>query len=59
MARHAIPRVINDRLVPPESSKQSLPTMEVGSKAWHAWLTEPATRSFAFHSQETRFFPLA
>ncbi len=50
MARHAIPRVIDDRLVPLESAWQSLPTIEVGSQAWYTWLTEPATRSFAFHS---------
>src|SRR5215472_4782225 len=50
MARRAIPRVIDDRLVPPESARQSLPTIEVGSEAWYAWLTEPATRSFSFHS---------
>src|SRR5215469_972124 len=52
MARLAIPRVIDDRLVPPESARQSLPAIEVGSESWYAWLTEPATRSFAFHSQE-------
>jgi LuxR family maltose regulon positive regulatory protein len=52
MARRAIPRVIDDRLVPPASAKQSLPTIEVGSQAWYAWLTEPATRSFAFHSPQ-------
>src|SRR5215471_19771490 len=52
MARHSIPRVIDDRLVPPESARQSLPTIEIGSEAWYAWLTEPATRSFAFHSSQ-------
>src|SRR5215471_11177606 len=52
MARHSIPRVINDRLVPSESAMRSLPTIEVGSEAWYAWLTEPATRSFAFHSPQ-------
>jgi len=52
MARHSIPRVIDDRLVPPESAKQSLPNIEVGSEAWYVWLTEPATRSFAFHSPQ-------
>src|SRR5215813_1231527 len=50
MARHSIPRVIDDRLIPSESARQNSPTMEVGSEAWYAWLTEPATRSFAFHS---------
>jgi LuxR family maltose regulon positive regulatory protein len=52
MARRAIPRVIDDRLVPPASAKQSLQIIEVGSQAWYAWLTEPATRSFAFHSPQ-------
>jgi LuxR family maltose regulon positive regulatory protein len=50
MARHAIPLVIDDRLVSTESAKQSLPNIEVGSKAWYTWLAEPATHSFAFHS---------
>jgi LuxR family maltose regulon positive regulatory protein len=49
MARHAIPRVINDRLIPSKSAQQSLSAIEIGSEAWYAWLTEPATRSFAFH----------
>jgi LuxR family transcriptional regulator, maltose regulon positive regulatory protein len=52
MARRAIPWVIDDRLVPPASARQSLPTIEVGSEAWYAWLTEPATRSFTFHSPQ-------
>ncbi len=50
MARHSIPRVIADRLIPSESAHQSFPALQVGSEAWYAWLTEPATRSFAFHS---------
>src|SRR5215831_1451057 len=50
MARHPIPGVIDDRLVLTESAKHSLPVIEVGSKAWYTWLTEPTTRSFAFHS---------
>ena len=52
MARHAIPQVIDDRLVPPESANQSLPVIAVGSEAWYAWLTEPDIRSFAFHSPQ-------
>src|SRR5215467_401332 len=52
MVRNSIPRVIDDRLVPPKSARQSLPTIEVGSDAWYAWLTEPATHSFAFHSPQ-------
>jgi len=50
MARHAIPQVIDDRLIPSESAYQSSPAIQVGSEAWYAWLREPATRSFAFHS---------
>src|SRR6266516_1301518 len=52
MARHAIPRVIDDRLIPSESAHQSLSAIEVGSEAWYAWLTEPTTRSFAFYSAQ-------
>jgi len=52
MARHAIPRVIDNLLVPPASARQNLPTIEVGSQAWYAWLTEPATHSFAFQSPQ-------
>src|ERR1700730_10011763 len=52
MARHTIPRVIDDRLVPFESAHQSLPAIEVGSEAWYAWLTEPTTHSFAFRSPQ-------
>src|ERR1700680_3456825 len=52
MARHTIPRVIDDRLVPFESAHHSLPTIEVGSEAWYAWLTEPTTHSFAFRSPQ-------
>ena len=50
MARRAIPRVIDDCLVPTENAMLNLPVIEVGSKAWYTWLTEPATHSFAFHS---------
>jgi LuxR family transcriptional regulator, maltose regulon positive regulatory protein len=52
MARRAIPRVIDNLLVPPASARQNLPTIEVGSQAWYAWLTEPATHSFAFQSPQ-------
>src|SRR5216684_247881 len=52
MARHTIPRVIDDRLVPFESAHQSLPAIEVGSEAWYAWLTEPNTHSFSFRSPQ-------
>ena len=52
MARHSIPRVIDDHLTPSESVDQSFPAIQVGSEAWYAWLNEPATRSFAFHSPQ-------
>src|SRR5947209_10152528 len=52
MARHPIPRVIDDRLVPAESANTSFPAIEVGSQAWYAWLNEPATRSFAFSGSQ-------
>ncbi len=52
MARHSIPQVIDDRLIPSESVNQSFSTILVGSEAWYAWLTEPATRSFAFQSPQ-------
>jgi len=52
MVRHAIPRVIDDHLILPDSADQSLPALQVGSEAWYAWLDEPATRSFTFHSPQ-------
>src|SRR5215467_12272410 len=52
MVRHAIPRVIDDHLIAPDSSDQSFPALQVGSEAWYAWLDKPATRSFTFHSPQ-------
>jgi LuxR family maltose regulon positive regulatory protein len=52
MPRHSIPKVIHDYLLASERANQDLPTIQVGSEAWYAWLNEPTTRSFAFHSQE-------
>ncbi len=52
MARRSIPRVIDDHLIPLDNTSQSFPAISVGSNAWYAWLNEPATRSFAFHSPE-------
>jgi LuxR family maltose regulon positive regulatory protein len=49
MARHSIPRVIDDHLIPPDRANHSFLAIQVGSEAWYAWLNEPATRSFAFH----------
>src|SRR6266566_2242815 len=50
MARHSIPRVIKDHLLLPDSGDQSIPAIQVGSEEWFAWLSQPATRSFAFSS---------
>jgi LuxR family transcriptional regulator, maltose regulon positive regulatory protein len=52
MARRAISRVIDDCLIPSENAHQSFPAIQVGSEAWHAWLNEPYTRSFAFHNPQ-------
>ena len=55
MVRHAIPQVINDRLISSVGATEYLRTIDVGSEAWYAWLNEPGTHSFAFQSQEGRF----
>src|SRR5437588_5341308 len=52
MARHAIPRLIDNHLLPPESANVSFPPIQVGSDAWYAWLSQPAPRSFAFSSPQ-------
>src|SRR5947207_9589577 len=52
MARHAIPRLIDNHLLPPENADASFPPIQVGSEAWYAWLNEPAPRSFAFSSSQ-------
>src|SRR5947207_5458901 len=52
MARHAIHRVIDNHLLPPESADASFPPIRVGSEAWYAWLSQPATCSFAFSSPQ-------
>src|SRR5437867_7695623 len=52
MARHAIPRLIDNHLLPPENADASFPPIQVGSEAWYAWLSQPATRSFAFSSPQ-------
>ncbi len=52
MVRHSIPRVIDDQLIRPDSADQSFPVLQVGSEDWYAWLDEPATRSFTFHSPQ-------
>jgi LuxR family maltose regulon positive regulatory protein len=52
MARHAIPQVIDDYLLPPTSANASLEQIQVGSENWYVWLNEPGTRSFAFASPQ-------
>ena len=55
MARHAIPRVLNDHLILPDRADQSFPAIQVGSEAWNAWLNEPETHSFALHSPQGQY----
>jgi LuxR family transcriptional regulator, maltose regulon positive regulatory protein len=52
MARRAISQIINDHLIPPDHTKRSLETIQVGSQAWYTWLNEPGTGSFAFRSSQ-------
>jgi LuxR family maltose regulon positive regulatory protein len=52
MARHTIPRVIDDHLLSPMSVNASITPIQVGSKTWYSWLNEPAPRSFAFSSPQ-------
>ncbi len=52
MVRQSLPRVLDDQLVLPDRADQSFLAIQVGSEAWYAWLDEPATRSFAFHSPQ-------
>src|SRR5947199_10822223 len=52
MARHTIPRVIDNHLLPTESADAGFLPIQVGSEAWYAWLNEPTPRSFAFHSPQ-------
>ena len=52
MVRQFLPRVLDDQLMLPDRADQSFLAIQVGSEAWYAWLDEPATRSFAFHSPQ-------
>src|SRR6266581_8988444 len=52
MARHAIPRVIDDYLLSPMNANASFTPIQVGSETWYDWLNEPAPRSFAFSSPQ-------
>src|SRR5207248_1320536 len=52
MARHAIPRVIDDHLLPPTSANASFEPIQVGSETWYVWLNEPGPHSFAFSSPQ-------
>ncbi len=50
MPRHAIPRVIENRLLPLESSNQNCAPIAVDSEDWYVWLNAPDQGSFAFSS---------
>ena len=52
MVHRSLPRVLDDQLMLPDRADQSFLAIQVGSDAWYAWLNEPATRSFAFHSPQ-------
>ena len=52
MARHAIPRVIDNHLLPPASADAGFPPIQVGSEAWYAWLGQLTPHSFAFSSPQ-------
>ncbi len=52
MARHAIPRVIDDHLLPPTNANASFEPIQVGSETWYVWLNEPGPRSFALSSPQ-------
>ena len=55
MARHTIPRVIDDHLLSPMTANASFTPILVGSETWYAWLNEPDPRSFAFSSPQGTF----
>ena len=52
MARHSIPKVIDDHLTPLDVTGETMPAIMVGSAGWYAWLSDATTRSFAFHSPQ-------
>src|SRR5262252_2434534 len=52
MARHAIPRVIDNHLLSPMSANASFTQIQVGSKTWYAWRNDADPRSFAFSSTQ-------
>jgi LuxR family maltose regulon positive regulatory protein len=52
MVRQSLPRVLDDQLMLPDRADQGFLAIQVGSEAWYAWLNEPNTRSFAFHSPQ-------
>ena len=52
MARHPIPKVIDDHLTPLDVTGVAMPAIIVGSSGWYAWLNDATTRSFAFHSPQ-------
>jgi LuxR family maltose regulon positive regulatory protein len=52
MARHPIPKVIDDHLTPLDVTGEAVPAIMIGSAGWYAWLNDATTRSFAFHSPQ-------
>src|SRR5215471_5401477 len=52
MARHPIPKVIDDHLTPLDVTGEAMPAIMVGSSGWYAWINDATTRSFAFHSPQ-------
>jgi hypothetical protein len=52
MARGPIPQVADGQLTPCDATGRWLSPIAVGSAGWYAWLTDEATRSFAFHAEQ-------
>lgn len=52
MARHRIPRVIDDYLQPRDEIEGTQPGILLGSAAWYAWLNSEAAHSFSFRSSQ-------
>ncbi len=55
MPRRRIPQVIDGQLTPLDAASASLPTIAVVSTAWHTWLADPASQSFAFRCSQGTF----
>ncbi|GHO89821.1 LuxR C-terminal-related transcriptional regulator [Dictyobacter formicarum] len=52
MARHIIPRVIDNAVIPPAGTRKDEPTIQIGSDKWYAWLNEEKNCSFAYCCSE-------